>query len=452
LENLPESFEWRFEFPEVLDKNGDFQGFDLIVANPPYIRQERIKDLKPFLEKKYKIFNGTADIYTYFFELGLNLLSKNGVLSFIVSNKWTRAKYGKNLRKMILDETDILQYVNLNKIKVFESATVDTNLISLQHRKENRTFKYCDARMEIEEIITFRGEKIKEKHYFYDCFDYDINDLSEESFSFLKKEELEIKKKIEKIGTPLKDWDIEIYRGILTGYNEAFIISTEKRNEILENCTSSEERERTEKILMKMLRGRDIKRYSYEWAGLWLINFHNNPPLKISEYPAIQKHLDNFYPKLQKRTDKGVTPYNLRNCAYLEEFEKEKIVWKAVGRNLAFSIVEPKVYITAPASFIVSQNNKYLLGLLLSSTIEYYIYKYSDRTGAGDIMLNNQSLEKIPIPKPTPETEKTLSDLVDKILEAKSKNLDTSKLETEIDEVVFKLYNLTDKEIEVICS
>ncbi len=362
LENMPESFEWRFEFPEVLNKNGDFVGFDLIVANPPYIRQEKIKDLKPFLETKYKIYSGTADIYTYFFELGLNLLSKNGVLSFITSNKWTRAKYGLNLRRMILEKCDILQYVNLNGIKVFDHATVDTSLISLQHKKGNSTFKYCNGEMRL-----VQREDRKEKEYFYDCFDYDISDLTEDSFSFANKKELEIKKHIEKIGTPLKDWDIKINYGIKTGFNEAFIISTEKRNEILENCQSEDERKRTEKIIKKLLRGRDIKRYKYEWANLWLINFHNNPPLEISKYPAIKKHLDKFYSKLAKRKDKGKTPYNLRNCAYLEEFEKEKIIFSKASKETVFAFDNKNIFFDVTAYMLSGLKLKYLTSILNSN-------------------------------------------------------------------------------------
>ena len=135
--------------------------------------------------------------------------------------------------------------------------------------------------------------------------------------------EQSIRRKIESIGTPLKDWDINIYRGVLTGYNEAFIISTEKREEILANCQSEDERKRTAELIRPILRGRDIKRYGYNWANLWLINTHNGirgklERIHIEEYPAVKAHLDQYWDKISKRADKGETPYNLRNCAYLE--------------------------------------------------------------------------------------------------------------------------------------
>lgn len=230
------------------------------------------------------------------------------------------------------------------------------------------------------------------------------NFSNEGSWVILSPIEQSIKQKIESVGTPLKDWDIKIYRGVLTGYNDAFIISTEKRDEILANCQTEDERLRTAELIRPILRGRDIKRYGYDWANLWIINTHNGikgvkPRIDINEYPAVKAHLDQYWDKISKRADKGDTPYNLRNCAYLDLFFQPKICWKAVGRNLAFSIVESGTFLTAPASFISAGiYNEYILAFLCSNVGTYFIYKNSDTTGAGDIMLNIQSLIKFPIP------------------------------------------------------
>lgn len=171
-------------------------------------------------------------------------------------------------------------------------------------------------------------------------------------------------------------------------------------------------------------------------------------PININDYPAIKKHLDGYYTLLEKRSDKGDTPYNLRNCAYIEDFYLQKIVWKAVGRNLAFSILEEGKFLTAPASFITSNYNNYLLGFLCSSFAKFYIYNNSDTTGAGDIMLNIQSLENIPIPKIV--NTKEIENIVIAIIENKKNNLDTLKLEKKIDNLVYKMYEFTNKEIEFI--
>ena len=225
-----------------------------------------------------------------------------------------------------------------------------------------------------------------------------------ESWVILSPIEQSIKRKIEAVGTPLKDWDINIYRGVLTGCNEAFIITTEKRNEILANCQTEEERKRTKELIRPILRGRDIKRYGYNWAGLWLINAHNGikgklERIHIEDYPALKAHLEQFKHKLEERSDKGDTPYNLRNCAYMHLFFQPKICWKAVGRLLSFALVESGTFLTAPASFIsAGVNNEYILACLCSEVGKYFIFKNSDTTGAGDIMLNIQSLVKLPIP------------------------------------------------------
>ena len=239
-----------------------------------------------------------------------------------------------------------------------------------------------------------------------------------DSWVILSPIEQSIKRKIEAVGTPLKDWDIQINYGIKTGYNDAFIISTDKRNEILSHTAdyvagkaekdyiSSGEYARTAALIRPILRGRDIKRYGYNWAGLWLINTHNGvkekgiPRIDVEkDFPAIKKHLDEYWDKIESRTDQGDTPYNLRNCAYMDLFFQPHICWKAVGKKLAFALVEGGTFLTAPASFIsAGKYNNLILTYLCSNVGTYFIYKNSDTTGAGDIMLNIQSLIKFPVP------------------------------------------------------
>ncbi|EOH0365582.1 class I SAM-dependent DNA methyltransferase [Campylobacter jejuni] len=457
-------FEWRFEFPEILDDDGNFKGFDLIIGNPPYIRQEELKELKPHLAKNYKVYKGTSDIYTYFYELGFNVLKDRGggVLSYITSNKYTRAGYGEALREFLLKNVKVLEYTDLNGIKVFDSATVDTSILCFEKSKsKDNKFKYLALSNEILKTCAYDIGLYK------DFAEFSQNSLSKESFTFSDENTSALKAKIERIGTPLKEWQgLNIYRGILTGYNEAFIITTEKRNEILANCKDEAEKERTAKLIRKMLRGRDIKRYSYEWAGLWVINTHNGyknqngekvEAINIKHYPSLKKHFDEFYPQLEKRADKGLTPYNLRNCAYIEEFEKEKIVYPCImAKEPCFSYETSFAFAMAPANIITSNSDilKYILAFLNSDFIYLMLRKFYMGGGIeGELKTNN--LEKLPIPKINSKNQKLadeLINLVDEILKAKEqdKNANTQELENKINSLVYKLYNLTDDEIKII--
>ncbi|KQI25340.1 class I SAM-dependent DNA methyltransferase [Campylobacter coli] len=456
-------FEWRFEFPEILDDDGNFKGFDLIIGNPPYIRQEELKELKPHLAKNYKVYKGTSDIYTYFYELGFNVLKDNGVLSYITSNKYTRAGYGEALREFLLKNVKFLEYTDLNGIKVFDSATVDTSILCFEKSKsKDNKFKYLALSNEILKTCAYDIGLYK------DFAEFSQNSLSKESFTFSDENTSALKAKIERIGTPLKEWQgLNIYRGILTGYNEAFIITTEKRNEILANCKDKAEKERTAKLIRKMLRGRDIKRYSYEWAGLWVINAHNGyknqngekvEAINIENYPSLKKHFDEFYPQLEKRADKGLAPYNLRNCAYIEEFEREKIVYSEIVRKPQFYLDTKLNFYAEATSFILTgENLKYLIAFLNNDFVAFIFKTFyaGGNLGENGFRYKKAFLEKLPIPKINSKNQKLadeLINLVDEILKAKEqdKNANTQELENKINSLVYKLYNLTEDEIKII--
>ncbi len=464
LENLKNSkaFEWRFEFPEVLDDEGDFLGFDCIIGNPPYIRQEHIKDLKPLLAKQYQDFyNSTADIYTYFFALAYHLLKEKGFSAFITSNKYARAKYGTKLREWLLKKTTIVSYMELNALKVFESAAVDTSIMSFikQTPPKENSFKYYEPTPnDKDDLKSTPSLSMKQ------------NALSTESFIFANATLLDLRDKIESVGTPLKDWDIQIYRGILTGCNEAFIIPTEKRDAILNACKTQEERERTEGLIKPILRGKDIKRYSYEWAHLWVINTHNGytsfshkiPPIDIEKYPATKAHLDSHWDTIATRCDQGDTPYHLRNCAYLEDFEKEKIVYGEIVQEPRFYLDNGECelggfYAEATSFILTGEHLRYLLGMLHSKLITFAFKTFYAGGGLGEsgYRYKKAFIERLPIPKITksnqPTADKIIA-LVDKILQTKEKDpkANTQRLEKEIDALVYRLYHLTDEEIKII--
>ncbi|WP_305872988.1 class I SAM-dependent DNA methyltransferase [Helicobacter pylori] len=464
------AFEWRFEFPEVLDDEGDFLGFDCIIGNPPYIRQEHIKDLKPLLQKQYHDFyNSSSDIYTYFFALAYHLLKEKGFNAFITSNKYARAKYGAKLREWLLKKTTIVSYMELNALKVFESAAVDTSIMNFikQTPPKESEFKYYEPTPNDKNDLKSTPHLSMKQ-----------NALSTESFIFANAALLDLRDKMESVGTPLKDWGIQIYRGILTGANEAFIIPTEKRDEILKNCDDAQkdergmsERERTKELIKPILRGKDIKRYSYEWAGEWVINTHNGytstqkskiPPIDIEKYPAIKAHLDTHYDTIATRSDQGDTPYHLRNCAYLEDFEKEKIVYGEIVQEPRFYLDNGECelgyfYAEATSFILTGEHLRYLLGMLHSKLITFAFKTFYAGGGLGEsgYRYKKAFIERLPIPQIT-EKNQELADkiiaLVDKILQAKEKDpkANTQELEQKIDALVYQLYNLTDEEIKII--
>lgn len=354
--------------------------------------------------------------------------------------------------------------MELNALKVFESAAVDTsimNFIKQTPPKEN-SFNYYEP-------TPNDKDDLKSAPY----LSMRQNALSTESFIFANATLLDLRDKIESVGTPLKDWDIQIYRGILTGCNEAFIIPTEKRDAILKNCDDTQkdergmsERERTKELIKPILRGKDIKRYSYEWAHLWVINTHNGytsalkskiPPIDIAKYPATKAHLDSHYDAITTRCDQGDTPYHLRNCAYLEDFEKEKIVYPCImAKEPCFVYEEKGFYAPAPANIITGDKIeiKYITALLNSKCIYFAMRKFYMGGGIeGELKTNN--LEKIPIPQITEKNQELADKITDgakQILALKEKDpkANTQRLEKEIDALVYQLYNLTDEEIKII--
>ncbi len=462
LYNFNNSLEWRFEFPEVLNDEGDFLGFDCIIGNPPYIRQEQIKDLKPLLQKQYPDFyNSTADIYTYFFALAYHLLKEKGFNAFITSNKYARAKYGAKLREWLLKKTTLVSYMELNALKVFESAAVDTsimNFIKQTPPKEN-SFNYYEPTPNDKDDLKSTPSLLMRQ-----------NALSTESFIFANATLLDLRDKIESVGTPLKDWDIQINYGIKTGANEAFIITTEKRDAILNACKTQEERKRTEALIKPILRGKDIKRYSYEWADLWVINTHNGytsfshkiPPVDIAKYPATKAHLDAHYDTIATRCDQGDTPYNLRNCAYLEDFEKEKIVYGEIVQEPRFYLDNGECelgyfYAEATSFILTGEHLRYLLGMLHSKLITFAFKTFYAGGGLGEsgYRYKKAFIERLPIPQITEKNQELADKITDGakailVLKEKDPKANTQQLEKEIDALVYQLYHLTDEEIKII--
>ncbi len=272
-----------------------------------------------------------------------------------------------------------------------------------------------------------------------------------ESWVILNEIEQRIKAKIEAVGVPLKNWDINIYRGILTGYNEAFIIDGKKKDELISEDPKSAE------IIRPLLRGRDIKRYSYEFADLYLITTFPSLKINIENYPAVKEHLVSFgYDRLKQTGDKGARKKTNNqwfetqdSISYWEDFSKRKIVWKRVGSILRFSYDDSGIMALDSTCFATGKYIKYLVAVL-NSKMGKYLMRDSPQTGTGDLLISVQAIEPLKIPIPNLNTEKLMNEIIDTILD---NSIDVScKLISEIDRKVYDLYNLNNEECSFIES
>ena len=415
-------------------------GFDIVIGNPPYVQLQANSGAlaKMYEHCGFKSFTRMGDIYCLFYEKGWQMLKDGGHLCYITSNKWMRNSYGEKLRGLLATQTNPIAIIDFGGVKVFESATVDTNILLFSKSNNVHSTRCAVIKKQLKNSIKNLSLFVQQHHSYCDF-------SSNESWIILSAIEQSIKRKIEAIGTPLKDWDIKINYGIKTGFNDAFIISTAKREEILSNCLDEDERTRTAEIIRPILRGRDIKRYGYNWADLWLINTHNGvkgaiPRIDINDYPAIKQHLDNYWDSIAVRADKGDTPYNLRNCAYLEDFNKPKIIWKRIGSILRFSFDDKGCIGLDSTCFATGDTIEYLC-CVLNSKMGHYLLKDAPKTGTGDLLVSVQAVDPIMIPIPNDSISRMLSEKLNILRVSESASVDD-----EIDDIIFSLYHLSPEE------
>ena len=448
----------------LLDMPFSENSFDVVIGNPPYVRQEAIKHLKDDLKEKYQVFTGTADLYVYFYELGIRMLKENSLLGYICSNKFYKSKYGEKLRDYILTNTTIELFTNFEDKKVFEDATVtsDINIFKKEKPQKQTMFKMVDVGLV----------------RYYEMMQSDLNKLG---FVFLPLDKLNLKSKIEKNGIILKKWDIAIKSGIKTGFNEAFIIDEVKKDELIKLDKKNEE------IIKPYLRGRDVSKYNVNFANKYLIvSKYKGSDNIIYNYPTIYSYLTQYQENLQKRgqvTNGQHHWLELDNNPqehYLDLIESDKIIWIELSDLGKFTYDDNGFYIDMTIFFITGNSLKYLLALLNSELIFWYFNLICAESGVGTNRWKKTYVEQIPIPKIDEEKQQTFIKFVDEILESKQKIKDYKILldeaikndnfdreiklkkelqtlenicslnEKEIDQMVYKLYDLTDDEIKIV--
>ena len=435
------AFEWRFEFPEVLDDEGNFIGFDVIIGNPPYIQLQKMGSDSDALEKTgYKTYTKSGDIYSLFYEQGFNVLRDNGLLMYITSNKWMRANYGESLRKFFVERTNPLLLIDFSGNQIFDTATVDTNI--LMFAKQKNEFKTL-ACMIKEKLLNNLSVFVSQQAVISDF-------RNSESWVVLSPLERQIKEKIERIGKPLKEWDISINYGIKTGYNDAFIINGDIRKELIEQDPKSEE------IIRPILRGRDIKKYGYDFADKYVICARLVSDIP-NNFPAIIKYLEQFKGE-KKLGDNSTTKVFKRPwwswmqepVNYWDDFFKQKIMYPNMTKFLPFYL-DDKGFMQNDKSFMITGNYLYFLTAFLNSSLFKFCFidNFPELQG-GTRELRKIFLDKIPVLQVTEEQNEIFKPLVQKCQQLRLENYPSHELEKQIDNIIFDLYRLSEEERKII--
>nr|WP_313981435.1 Eco57I restriction-modification methylase domain-containing protein [uncultured Prevotella sp.] len=436
-------------------------GFDIVIGNPPYIQlQNNSGELAKLYEDcGYSTFARTGDIYCLFYERGWQLLKEGGYLCYITSNKWMRAGYGDKTRGFFANKTNPMLLIDFAGVKIFESATVDTNIL-LFSKSDNLHKTLCAVtNKQNKDSVNNLSDFVRQQDIICDF-------STSDSWVVLSPIEQSIKKKIEAVGTPLKDWDINIYRGVLTGCNEAFIIDTAKRDEIISNCQTEDERKRTAELIRPILRGRDIKRYSHEWANLWLIYIPWHFPYQFDEtiqgastkaeeafklqYPAVYSHMLQYKESLLKRNkaETGIRYewYAMQRwgAKYWEDFSKPKIIFQEIVQNSQFLYDETIHYMCNDTGrIIVGSQLPFILGVLNSKLFFYAVKKFYSGGVLGEhgIRMKHTFFGNFPCLSYNKQIENAAKELSYKF------NTNTAD---KTDKLIFSAYSLTKEEISEI--
>ena len=439
------SFEWRFEFPEVLNEKGDFVGFDVVIGNPPYFSLSKLKDFGKLFQANYSTYSKSSDIYCLFYEKANKLVKPEGFVTFITSNSWLKTQYGESLRVFFEKETNPIILINIEDAQVFEEATVESNILMFRNEKFKKQLSAVTLSKDFNATISI-------KNYFQENL-VNLDELDTSGWNIGNFEDNYLKAKIEENTLILKDWNVQINFGIKTGLNDVFIIPLEKKNEFEKSDPRSLE------IIKPILKGRDLKKYHYTFGDLWIINSHNglksNGVERVDverDYKTIWNYFKENEEKMVSRYDQGDHWSNLRNCAYLLELEKPKILWGELSDKAKFSFDENGYIPEATLFFMVGENLKFLLGILNSKLSEWYFDKISTTTGMGTNRWKKYKIEQLPIKKISENAQAPFIEKVDEILALKKADpaADTSTLEAEIDRMVYDLYELTEEEIAIV--
>ncbi|MCX5831112.1 MAG: Eco57I restriction-modification methylase domain-containing protein [Deltaproteobacteria bacterium] len=454
LTNNDEQFDFEIYFSEVYhsshspltERGRKGGGFDVVIANPPYVRQEAIKEFKPQFKRTFGAFYcGTADLYTYFYKRGLEILKPSGHLCFIAPNKFMRAGYGKNTRTLLANEATPKVVIDFGDLPIFDATTYPSILL-LEKRKPEATEKTLTATFTVADQLANLDDTLANIG-----FTMPVAALKAEGWTLERPDVLALMEKLRKAGKPLGEYvQGKFYYGIKTGLNEAFVIDEATRQQLIAEDPESA------KLIKPWLRGRDIRKWKAQWAGLYVIFTRRGTDIK--KYPAIKRHLEQFRSALEpKKSDKdlrGRKPGTYKwfeiqdNIAYFEEFEKTKIMYAEISTEGKF-LLETEGYYSDTTTYIISSSSEYLLGVLNSKLFTYIFSKTSSEISGGFFRWKRQYMELLPLFPATDAQKAPIIEHVKKILTDPDSSA-VRRLEAEIDKLVYTLYKLTPEEIKII--
>lgn len=433
------AFEWRFEFPEVLNDEGDFVGFDVVIGNPPYIRQEELREWKAYFESRYETYAGTADLLVYFFELSAQIMKNNASFCMITSNKFVKANYGKRLRAFLLKQ-QLEEIIDFGELPVFDEAATFPAIFFFQKKPKEKTVRFTQV-----ETLDFPSlEKVVAENSIVLTDDA----FGEDYWSFGNPNINAILTKMKAKGVPLGDYvNNEIFYGIKTGYNKAFVIDKAKKEELIAQDPQSAE------IIFPFVIGDDVRFYHIRDKMRFIILLKIG--VDINRYPAVFNHLKQYQSELEKRWDKGNFWWELRACAYYETFTKPKIMYPVIAKEPRFAFSENTIY-SNDKTFFIPAEDKSLLGILNSKLIWNYLKNVCSVLGnankGGRLELRSVHVTTLPIAVPSKVEKEEIESIVSQILTIKQADplANTTVLEAQINQLVYKLYDLSEEDIQII--
>ncbi|RCW31306.1 Eco57I restriction-modification methylase domain-containing protein [Marinilabilia salmonicolor] len=441
------AFEWRFEFPEVLDDEGNFVGFDVVIGNPPYFSISKLGNQADFFKVSgYKTYSKGTDIYCLFFERGEQVLKPNGHLTFITSNSWLRSIYGNLLKEYFLQKIRPVELLNIEDIQVFEEATVESNIITLEKGAQNGSFLVTNLSDD------YLNTDSLSAYFRNNCFEFEIPESKE--WFIGNKEVGVLKRQIEDESKRLGEFNIRINFGIKTGFNEAFIIDEQTKNELIRLDGNNS------KIIEPIVRGRDLKKFSFDFSSHWAICTFPSLNIDIEDFPGIKEYFLRIGKNRLEQTGKKGSRKKTGNkwfetqdsIGYWRDFEKPKIIWGEISDKPKFAYDEEGYYAEATTFLMTGERLKFLLAILNSKVSEWYFKLIGTTTGMGTNRWKKYKIELLPIRIPTREQEEAIEKVTNQILSLKKQDpaADTTALEAEIDRLVYELYGLTEEEIRIV--